>query len=314
MTFIGQKAIIDSFMEHIKNHTLGHAYAFTGPEGAGKKTLARYIAKMILCTNSEDMPCGYCRSCKSFDLEGNPGFTVIRSETQRILISQIRELIDNINIKPAYGRKVYLIEEADRMTVEAQNCLLKTLEEPPQYAVILMTTAYYDSLVATIRSRVVQTKLKPYTFEELNQILQLEGLDMSGKEYVYELSSGIPGKAGKLINDGEIEELRDKVMDFVFDSKEFSALDLNLYLSNNKEAFSECMDILLSVLRDALIACYGVHDGLINNDKKDKILEYANGLKPYEIIEKINNIQDIRSALKRNMNYQLAVDMVTLGT
>jgi len=313
MDFIGQKAIIENFRDHIKNNTLGHAYAFTGPEGAGKRTLASYISKMILCENSEGMPCGNCRSCKGFEAGGNPNFTVITSETQRILINQIREMIDNINIRPAFGRKVYLIEEADRMTVEAQNCLLKTLEEPPKYAVILMTTCHYDSLAATIRSRVVQTRLKPYTFDELSRILLVQGLDLKGKEYIYELSSGIPGKAVKLLKDETLEELRGKVMDFVFDSREFSALDLNLYLSNNKEVFPECLDILESVLRDALLVCHGIDSGLINSDKKDKIIEYSNRLKPHEIIEKINKIQDIRSALRRNMNYQLAVDMVTLG-
>ncbi|NMA66962.1 MAG: hypothetical protein GX957_12130 [Clostridiaceae bacterium] len=313
MDFIGQRTIIDSFKENIKNKTLGHAYAFTGPEGSGKRTLAHYISKMILCTDHDNAPCGHCRSCKSFEAGGNPGFSVIRCETQRILINQIRGLIDNINIRPAYGYKIFLIEEAERMTTEAQNCLLKTLEEPPKYAVIFMTSANYNSLAITIRSRIVQTMLKPYTFEELNRILKQNGADMTEKEYIFSLSSGIPGKALKFINDNNLDEMRNKVMDFVFNSKEFSALDLNLYLSNNKEMFFECMDILESVLRDALLVCYGIEDGLINNDKKYKILEYVNGLNPHIITQKIYKIQDIRSALKRNMNYQLAVDMITLG-
>lgn len=312
MDFIGQRPIIEGFKDNIRQKSLGHAYALTGPAGIGKRTLAHYIAKMILCNGEGDIPCGNCRSCKSFEAGGNPGYIVIKNETQKILIGQIRDLIENISIRPAFGYKVYIIQEADRMTPEAQNALLKTLEEPPEYAVIILTTAFYESLLVTVRSRLVQMKLKPYSFEEMKGILQSNGLDIKGKEHIFNLSSGIPGKAMQLLNDKNFEETRDVVMSALFNRDGFSRLNLNQYLSNKKEVFKECLDILESVYRDALIVCFGVSDGLINYDKKDNIVEYAINLNPNEITQKIHNIQKVRDALKHNMNYQLAVDMITL--
>jgi DNA polymerase-3 subunit delta' len=126
MSFIGQKHIVDSFREKIRNNKLSHAFALTGPAGIGKRTLGHYLSKMLLCENTNDAPCNMCRSCKTFDAGVNPRFTLIRKETQKILIRQIRALIDHICVRPAAGNKVYLIEEADLMTVDAQNCLLKT--------------------------------------------------------------------------------------------------------------------------------------------------------------------------------------------
>lgn len=311
MEFIGQRPIIDSFKDSIKQKTLSHAYALTGPSGIGKKTLAQYIAKMILCTG-DDVPCGYCRSCRSFETGGNPGLIVVRNETKKILIGQIRDLIDNIGVRPAFGYKVYIIQDADRMTPEAQNALLKTLEEPPEYAVIILTTSIFESMLITVRSRLVQVKLKPYSFGEMKKILHRNGLDITDKEHIFNLSLGIPGKAMQLLNDKTFEESRNIIMDFLFKRDGFSELTLNQYLSNRKEVFSQCLDILESFYRDALLISFGVGDGLINYDKKDNILEYVSGINPGEIANKINNIQKIRDDLRHNMNYQLAVDLITL--
>lgn len=314
MDFVGQTHIIEGFREKIKHNMLSHTYAFTGPVGMGKKTLAHYIGKMLLCTAQEELaPCGLCRSCKSFEAGVNPQFTMIRNETQKILIKQIRGLIEDVAMRPAMGRKVYLIEEADRMTPDAQNCLLKTLEEPPLYAVILLTTSIYESLLITVRSRIVQTKLKPYSVEEIEKIVTNKGIEVKGKEHLLTWSQGVPGKAIQLIGDSRFEENRERVMQFVFDNDGLSNLEFNLYISKKKESFSGCMDILESIYRDALLLLCNAGDGLINSDKKNNIIEYARHYEPLEIIEKIAKIQEIRNNLKRNMNYQLAVDMVTLG-
>lgn len=314
MVFTGQAHILERLGNEIKNDTLGHAYAFTGVKGIGKRTLARHAAKTVLCTGKgETRPCGSCRSCRSFDEGANPNFKVIRNETQNILISQIRELIDDIGIRPAEGRKVYLIEEADLMTIQAQNCLLKTLEEPPAYGVIFLTTSVYESLLPTVRSRVVQLRLKPYSAAEIKAIANQKGIDLSGKEYLISLSGGIPGRVFELADDKSFEENRNMVMGLVFDGNTYSRLELNRFLSKNRDAFRPCLDILESVYRDALLVQCSVNDGLINSDKQDNIIKYAKELSPVDIIEKIEKIQDIRSNLKRYMNYQLAVDILTLA-
>ncbi|MCX7774423.1 MAG: AAA family ATPase, partial [Clostridia bacterium] len=184
MNFIGQKAIVDGFKDKLNQKNLGHAYALSGPAGMGKRTLARYLAKLLLCTEAASAPCGSCRSCRSFEADSNPHFLSISAETQKILIKQIRGLIEDISIKPSHGRKVYLIEDADRMTPDAQNCLLKTLEDPPPYAVILMTTAFYESLLVTVRSRIVQIKMMPYNNDEMAAIAHHNGQILKGREHL----------------------------------------------------------------------------------------------------------------------------------
>lgn len=315
MDFTGQVPILERLRKEIKKGTLGHAYAFTGEKGIGKRTLAHYIAKTILCSEKGDdiEPCGRCRSCRSLDEGVNPNFKVIRNETRKILIKQIRDLIEDISVRPAEGKKVYLIEEADLMTIEAQNCLLKTLEDPPAYGIILLTTSVYESLLITIRSRVVQLRLKPYSAEEIKLIAKKNGIDITGREYLISLCGGIPGRIFELAADKSFEENRSMVMKFVFEGDTRSRLELNQYLSKNRNVFLSCIDILESVYRDALLAQCSLTDGLINSDKKDNIIKYAKGLSPLDIFEKISEIQEIRSNLKRYMNYQLAVDMLTLA-
>lgn len=312
MNFIGQSSLVKDFKDKMENQSLSHAYAFTGPVGIGKRTFAGYLSQMLLCEDLAHAPCGHCRSCRCFEAEGHPRLTIIRNETQKILIKQIRGLIEDIGMRPSSGRKVYVIEEADRMTPDAQNCLLKTLEEPPSYAVILLTTAYYESLLTTVRSRTVQIKMKPYKEQDIRDIVLKKGVVLKGKEHLLAWSQGNPGKALQLMNDEKFSENREKVLQFLFEEGEFPALEFNLFLSKRKESFLTCMDIMESVYRDALLVLFGQGDGLINSDKKDKIVAYANRYKPIELTEKIAIIQEMRSNLKRNMNYQLAVDTVTL--
>ncbi len=314
MEYIGQNEIVDEFRKGIKHDSLSHAFVLTGERGIGKKTLSHFISKAMLCTEIGDveLPCGYCRACKGFDEKVNPNFMVIRSETKNIVIKQIRNLIDDIGVRPLKGRKVYVIEDAEKMTIQAQNCLLKTLEEPPAYAKIILTTSNYESLLLTIRSRVVRKNLKPSTINELKLIAQKKGIDIIGKEHLLSLSRGIPGIAFQLMADKDFEEIRKETLKFIFDENISSKLYFNQYLSKNKNAFAISTNILESVYRDALLVRCSLEDGLINSDKKDNILKYANMHSTIDITEKISRIEKVRDNMKRNMNYQLAVDIITM--
>jgi len=314
MDYIGQTEIIEEFMNGIRHDSLSHAFVLTGEKGIGKRTLARFIAKALLCTEKGDaqIPCGHCRACRSFDKNVNPDFMTIRGETKNIVIKQIRDIIDDIGIRPLKGCKVYVIEDADKMTIQAQNCLLKTLEEPPDYAKIILTTSNYESLLLTIRSRTVRKHLKPSTIKELKLIAQKNGIDATGKEDLLAISRGIPGIALRLLNDKDFEKHREETLKFVFDESIDSKLYFNQYLSNNKNAFDVCLNILESVYRDALLVKCSVEDGLINSDKKDNILKYANMHSTIEITDSISGIEKVRDDMKRNMNYQLAVDYITM--
>lgn len=315
MNFIGQKSIVERFMEQFRTGMTSHAYVLSGPMGIGKKTLAREMAKTLLCqADPSRAPCGRCRGCRSFEAGSNPGFFEIVPKTRNILIEQIRELIDHIMIRPAQGKKVYLIQEADRMTTQAQNCLLKTLEEPPPYAVIIMTANSFESLLITIRSRVVHFRLGCYSDEEMRRILEKHGKSSPNIDAAIAFSGGNPARALAITGNPDFVKTRELVFAYLMDDNSQGPIDceLNLYLSGNKNALPDCLDILESAYRDVMFILCGKSGNLINSDKRDKLMEYARRSSLRRVIAGIQEVNAIRSHLKRYMNHQLAVDLVTL--
>lgn len=313
--FTGQNHIVKNFRNMHENGLLGHAYALTGPAGIGKKTLARVLAGMLLCYDApEKAPCGHCNACKTFEAGTNPNLLIIAPKTQKILIEQIRVLIEDISVKPPVGRKVYIIEDADRMTPQAQNCLLKTLEEPPSYAVILLTVSHIDSLLLTIRSRVAQLSLHRYSDLEIRKILAARSISGNQADSAIAFSEGIPGKAISLSENQEFHNLRELVIKSVLSRSLANTddLELNNMLSKDKDALAVCLGIMESVYRDAALVGSGITDGLINGDKRDNIIEYARKRPMQEIMDNLARIEEIRSNIRSYMNYQLAVDMITL--
>ena len=150
---IGNKKIKSEFIDNIKNNTLSHSYLFVGQEGIGKKLFAKELAKMALCLNNKTEN-DNCSSCVKFDSGNNPDFVLIEPDGNSIKIAQIREMQENVYTKSIVSRKkVFIINDSDKMTEEAQNSLLKTLEEPPEYIMIILITANENKLLNTIKSR-----------------------------------------------------------------------------------------------------------------------------------------------------------------
>ena len=150
---IGNKKIKSEFIDTIKNNTISHSYLFVGQEGIGKKLFAKELAKMALCLNNKTES-DNCSSCVKFDSGNNPDFVLIEPDGNSIKIAQIREMQENVYTKPIVSsKKVFVINDSDKMTEEAQNSLLKTLEEPPEYIIIILITANENKLLNTIKSR-----------------------------------------------------------------------------------------------------------------------------------------------------------------
>lgn len=179
---IGQKDIIGTLLRSVRIGRVAHASVFTGSTGIGKRTVAAEYAGLLLCENNLDEgACGSCKACKLYAGASNPDFKRISAGNAAIGVDEIREMQRDISIKPLYSkRKVYIIEDADKMTVQAQNCLLKTLEEPPEYVVIVLTASNYDALLETIRSRSQRYSFKKNTYEEVYKAI---GSSFNGNEY-----------------------------------------------------------------------------------------------------------------------------------
>lgn len=150
---IGNEEIKKLLEKTIKENNISHSYVFSGPRGIGKYEFAKQFAKMILCT-SKSKTCNQCKSCIEFENSNNPDVAIINPDGNSIKIEQIRKLILKSSEKPIISnKKVYIINDSDVMTKEAQNSLLKTLEEPPNYLIIILITSNENKLINTIRSR-----------------------------------------------------------------------------------------------------------------------------------------------------------------
>ena len=158
----------------INTNNISHSYMFVGKESIGKLLFAKEFAKAILCI-SEEKGCNKCKSCIEFDTNNNPDFSVLEPEGNSIKIDQIRELTKKIYEKPVVSaKKVYIINDSNYMTQEAQNGLLKTLEEPPEYVTIILVTSNENSFLPTIKSRCTKISFDKLTDIELINILKKE--------------------------------------------------------------------------------------------------------------------------------------------
>ena len=158
----------------INTNNVAHSYMFVGQDSVGKFLFAKEFAKAILCISKEKM-CNKCKSCIEFDTNNNPDFSIIEPDGNSIRIDQIRELTKKVYEKPVVSdKKVYIINESQVMTKEAQNSLLKTLEEPPEYVTIILVTSNENTFLPTIKSRCTKIVFNKLTKEELTNVLEKE--------------------------------------------------------------------------------------------------------------------------------------------
>lgn len=285
---IGNENIKELLQNSIKTNNLVHSYMFVGPDGIGKKLFADAFAKMILC-EEHNSSCNECNSCILFSSQNHPDFMVIDAENSKeIKIAQVRFLQEKIAEKPVVSsKKVYIINNADLMNTEAQNCLLKTLEEPPEYAVIILVLSNESKLLNTIKSRCTKITFNRLTNDELLKYANINKIDINSH-----LLSICEGSISRLI------QLKDNLsvyndLDLIINNLANSDI---VDIWNNAEILYKSKDEIMDFLNYFNITFL---DKLRNtNDEK-----YINIIK---IVEKTKN------RLSANANYDMSVDNLLL--
>lgn len=275
----------------IELNSIGHSYMFEGIEGIGKSLIAKEFAKQILCLNKNETNC-MCKSCIQFNTNNNPDFIEVESDGKIIKIEQIRQMQEKILEKPIISeKKVYIINDADLMTKEAQNCLLKTLEEPPKYAVIILILANENKILNTIKSRctkIVFEKIKESNLKEF-ALKRFEG------EKIQEsIIKNCGGSFSKLIKIQENIEEYEKLENFIKRIETENILDIINkadVLYKNKDIIDDILDYMTRLFYNKL-----------NEDKMK--MQYIN------IIEKI---EDTKQKLKSNSNFDMSIDHLVFG-
>jgi DNA polymerase-3 subunit delta' len=316
---IGQEQIIASLINSIKNKRLGHAYLFVGPKGIGKKTISRDFAGMILCDQTHIAgSCMDCKPCRLFFSGSNPDYVELETEGTSIGVETIRDLQSNIAIRPLYSdNKVYLIPDADRMTTQAQNSLLKTLEEPPGHSVLILTTSNPDALIDTIRSRTLRYDFKKNTTKQVYQYLKTNYTEkLEGISFIASYADGIIGTAKELAESGELMNLREDIVNIILKlsrPKLIEVFELFKFFEENKSQIDIVFDIMTLFYRDMLIMKNLDHtELLINSDKKDIIIKNALNYSNQKLLKNIEIIEEARSSIKQNVNFQLSIEVMLM--
>ena len=242
MNIVGHEAIRNKLNNVVESGKIGHAYLFTGKSGIGKKLVAMEFAKNIMCLNSVGgRACNECEMCKTFG--NNADFRIIFPEKNIIKVDAIREFENEIYLKPTISaKKCFIIDDADLMNESAQNALLKILEEPPLYAIIILIASNKEKLLGTIKSRVTTISFQSLTNEELFIIL-----DSTVSEEIIQFARGSAQKALDLMNENYIV-IANNLVD-VFKTKNFLMINKKVdEIKNDKNLKQHISTILESVL------------------------------------------------------------------
>ena len=219
---LGQKQAKEFIRAALQRERLGHAYLFAGPDGVGKTLFAVELAKVLLCHKSQEVSCDQCRSCRMVDHGRHPDLTIVEAEPGKriIKIEQARDLRNMLHLMPVEGdRRVVILREADHMEAPAANALLKTLEEPTSFTLLILTTCSPRTLLPTIRSRCQELRFAPLSTEQVQRILSEQRAPDDDKPLFTdeeirlgaELSNGSAGRAIQIIESGCLEIYEDVV-------------------------------------------------------------------------------------------------------
>ena len=317
---IGHEEIIRHLRNSIETGKVSHSYILTGEHGSGKKLIAGSFAMALQCERKGPDPCRKCESCKRALGKNHPDIiTVTHEKPGTITIDEIRDqVIHDVAIKPYYGPyKVYIIPDAEMMTTQAQNALLKTIEEPPEYAVILLLTINIDSLLQTIRSRCVRLDLKVVDDTLVKQYL-MEHLQVPDYQAEVDASfaQGSIGRAKEAATSEEFTIMTQNALRLLRGSdsmKIYELTDAIKSLSSEKQNINDYLDLYQFWFRDVLMfkATREV-DNLVFKQEINYIREQANE-RSYENLEKIlDALERTKVRLRANVNFDLALELLFL--
>ena len=281
-TLAGNKKTKELLNTIIKQNKFLHSYMFVGQSGIGKMLYAKEFSKRAMCLNREEI-CNKCKSCLEFDNNNHPDFFVIEPDGNSIKIEQIRELTNKIIEKPIVSeKKIYIINNAYLMTREAQNCLLKTLEEPPEFAIIILIVENEGNILNTIKSRCTKIYFENISDIEMKKLLEKKYGTLDLSDNMLKSFNGSMEKATKIM---ENKEFYNKIENIFSNIEKTSRINL----LNNDEIYK-------------------------NKENIDEILDYINIIfwnklqENHKYINCLNIVQEARNRLARNANFDMTID------
>ena len=294
--FIGYSSLIENFKSRCSNGNLSHAQLISGEDGIGKSILAEILGKLIL---NGDINREYVDIINYKPIKTSFG------------VDDVRDIIDEVNKKPFEGdKKVIIIHQGNKLTIQAQNALLKTIEEPPTEVYIIILCESLELILDTIKSRCEIYKLTPLTKDERYECSEEEKLSAIA------FSEGIPGRIDRYFSDTELQELRDKIVDLLLQltNNEIEAiLEKEEQLVSYKQNKEEVVNVLSSFIRDILVNKEVYNENLIiNRDKIRSIERLTNEMSFKKLNKMLLGLQEARKNIKNNVSWAMTVRIMLM--
>lgn len=304
----------------LDRHTIGHAYLFSGDEGIGKRLMAVRFAQALSCetppASSQPDSCGECRACRQVAAGTYPDVLMIQPEREKanpqIKIDQVREIERHMIYRPLFSsHKICIIDDADRLTTNAANAFLKTLEDPPDHSVFVLVTSQAFRLLATVRSRCLTLRFSPATSMQFEGALALKRAVASDEaKFLAQISGNRIGMAFGMDTD-QLHGRHDHFFQLCGDktpANPTTILQRAEDLSKTKP-FPDVLEWLTHGLRDLLLVSIGAKRDLLLHQKHVETLHrVAESVDPAHVVELAEFLQTLEQAPRHNLNLQLALE------
>jgi DNA polymerase-3 subunit delta' len=317
----GHRWAVDLLRRHVANGEARHAYLFAGPPGVGRRTLALRFARALNCTNppAPGEFCGTCRDCRQIEAMQHPDLSVVQAEYQGgvLKVDQVRSVQHMLSLRPYQSAyRVALFLRFQEANASAQNALLKTLEEAPPYAILLLTADAPEQLLPTIVSRCEVMRLRPSNADEVQSMLVGSGVESARAGMIGHISAGRPGYAARLVSEPGLLKARQErleEMNRLLRSTRVEKFAHALVLAKDKDAMRQALTFWLSFWRDVMLKAADASVPIANVDYGPQIEELASRLGFEAACRIVRDLELGIQRLERNINARLLAEVLLLG-
>lgn len=323
---IGNERVVGRLAQAARTRTPSHAYLFVGPEQVGKRTVAHVFAQALVCRHPERAPCGECRGCWLTEDDHHPDVQLVNFEAQRQILEEkdvttsykvelVRRLQADLSLRPVEAEwKVIIFTRVERMTTQAANAFLKTLEEPPSFVVLILTTHDDELLLPTIRSRCQKILLRPVPPRDIAAALRERGVGAKRAELIAGLSEGRVGWALQAVGDEEVLAARDDALDLLkqlLQTTRTERFQVAADIANRQR--TDMLGIWAVWWRDILLLQNDARGHIVNLDQSTILQQIAETVQPPAVQQVLETIQQsVRLLNETNVNPQLVWEVLML--
>jgi DNA polymerase-3 subunit delta' len=317
---IGHEWAVDMLKKHVVLGTMRHAYLFAGPPGLGRRTLALRFAQALNCQTPLEpgVPCGECRDCKHIASMQHPDLSIVQADSEggTMKVDQIRDVRKSLTYKPYQSKyRVALFLRFHEANDSAANALLKTLEEAPSYAVLILTTDNPEQLLPTIVSRCEVLRLRPLKVNEVQKALEDKGFETNQSKLIAHISGGRFGYARRLLESESMLGLREERLNDLQTLMSASRVEKFSYadkLSKDKDSMRQALLIWLSYWRDVMLRTAQAGTPLVNVDRNLEIEDVASRMDLSSARRVVSGLEEALEKMERNVNSKMLAEVLLL--